>query len=303
MHRSEESLKFLKRRSFIINPASGRGKGFKIARVLQDLLQQRNLTDTLYFTDKPKHATQMARDLAKRNDQIIVVGGDGTFQEVINGIVSTPVQLGLIPVGTGNDFIRAAPVPATPQAAFQTVLNGHTMKIDLGRVNDRYFHNALGVGFDAHVVSFADKIKYLRGSAVYLKAIFQTLSVYKPVSLTCTDESGSRTNDWFLIVVGNGKALGGGFKLTPDAELNDGWLDICLIENMPRPQILKNLVKVYWGGHKSDPRVELKRSRKIEFHSEQGFAVHADGELISMTQNHLEIELIPDAIELICDPL
>ncbi len=289
-------------RSFIVNPASGRGKGLKIARLIKELIHKNNLTDTLYYTDKPHHATQIARDLAGKSQQIIVVGGDGTFQEVINGIVGTPVQLGLIPVGTGNDFVRAAPIPISPQAAFQTVLNGHTMKIDIVRAGDRYFHNALGVGFDAHVVSYANKIKYLRGSAVYLKAIFQTLTKYSPVQLTYIDEAGARSKDWFLIVVGNGKALGGGFRLTPDAELTDGWLDICLIENMPRPQIIKNLVKVYWGGHKSDPRVELKRARKIEFRSEQGFAVHADGELISMNQKHLEIELIPEAVELICDP-
>ncbi len=289
-------------RSFIVNPASGRGKGLKIARLIKELIHKNNLTDTLYYTDKPHHATQIARDLAGKSQQIIVVGGDGTFQEVINGIVGTPVQLGLIPVGTGNDFVRAAPIPISPQAAFQTVLNGHTMKIDIVRAGDRYFHNALGVGFDAHVVSYANKIKYLRGSAVYLKAIFQTLTKYNPVQLTYKDEAGARSKDWFLIVVGNGKALGGGFRLTPDAELTDGWLDICLIENMPRPQIIKNLVKVYWGGHKSDPRVELKRARKIEFRSEQGFAVHADGELISMNQKHLEIELIPEAVELICDP-
>jgi len=285
---------------FIVNPVSGRGQGAEVGKRLLDKLRNSGLQYELAYTEAPNHARELAAAAAKQFDVIVVTGGDGTIQEALNGMYGSKAVLGILPVGTGNDFVRAVSIPIDLDRSFKLLLRDRRRRIDLAKLNDLIYHNGVGIGFDAWVVQTSLKVKRLRGNAVYLYAVLSTLLRYKPIPMEIEYDGYTERNDFFLLTVANGVSLGGGFYLTPDALLDDGLLDLCLIENMPIASILKNLIKVYSGKHKDDARVHMRRAKKVVIRSEKGLAVHADGELISLNMNEINIEILPKAVDLIC---
>ncbi len=286
---------------FIVNPASGRGKGRSVGRELEERLQYLNLDYQLEFTNAPGHAVELAEKASRSFQCIVAVGGDGTLNEVVNGMAESQATLGLLPVGSGNDFARAVSLQSKLDDALNILLRGKTKRVDLGKANGRYFHNGLGIGFDAWVVHTSQKVRRLRGNAIYLYSVITTLWKYKPVPLHMQYNGQTHTDDFFMITVGNGQSLGGGFFLTPEAKLDDGLFDICTIRNMPTVSILRNLLKVYQGTHTEDPRVDIVRSDRLQVQTEQSFAVHLDGELLSLNLKELNVEIVPGAIDVVCD--
>lgn len=285
---------------FIVNPASGRGKGLGVGRELEERLQYLNLDYQVIYTKAPEHAIELAQAASKTFECVVAVGGDGTLNEVVNGLGQSGCTLGLLPVGSGNDFARAVSLETKLDVALNKLLRGEIRSIDLGKVNNRYFHNGVGVGFDAHVVNTSLKVKRLRGNAIYLYSVLRTLLKYRPVPLAMHFNHKTHTSDYFMVTIGNGISLGGGFLLTPDAQIDDGLFDLCLIQNMPLLSILRNLIKVYSGKHKEDPRVEIVRTENLKIRSEKPFAVHVDGELLGMDLTALNVEIIPKALNIIC---
>ncbi len=285
---------------FIVNPASGRGKGKAFGRRLEEMLSPLKLDYQLVYTDKPMHAQDLAAKAAKDFAVIVTVGGDGTFQEILNGVVGSQAAVGILPVGSGNDFVRAVSIPVDMEKSLALLLRNKRRMIDLAKVNNRIYHNGVGVGFDAWAVHTGNQVTRLRGNAIYLYAVLHTLINFKPQEVELSFNGATYQKNYFLITVANGVSLGGGFYLTPDAQIDDGLLDLCLIQNMPKRSIIKNLIKVYSGKHKEDPRVEMVRTKQISIRSEKGFAVHADGELLSLNMKELDIKILPKSIELIC---
>ncbi len=285
---------------FIVNPASGRGKGLSIGRELEERLQYLDLDYQVVYTKAPGHAIRLAAKAVDSFECIVAVGGDGTLNEVVNGMAESKSKLGLLPVGSGNDFARAVSLETKLDRALNTLLRGQSRAVDLGKANGRYFHNGLGVGFDAHVVFTSLHVKRLRGNAIYLYSVLRTLLKYRPIPLHMSFNNQTHTSDYFMVTVGNGTSLGGGFRLTPDAQLDDGLFDVCLIDNMPMPSILRNLLKVYSGKHKEDPRVTIIRSDRLKIHSDEPFAVHVDGEILGMKLTELHVEMIPKAMHVLC---
>ncbi len=285
---------------FIVNPVSGRGKGKVLGERLIDRLTRLSIDFDIHWTERPGHAIELAEKGAQSHAVVVSVGGDGTLNEVVNGLAGQQAALGVIPVGSGNDFARALNIPFHFEQALQVLLQGRKKHVDLGKANERYFHNGVGIGFDAWVVHTSLGVKRLRGNAIYLYSVLRTLMNYQPVPLELSFNGTVKVDDYFMVSVGNGVSMGGGFYLTPDAEINDGLFDLCLIQNMPVVSILKNLIKVYSGKHKEDPRVEMTRTDKLTIASRQPFAVHVDGELLSLKVDKLEIEIIPRGLEVIC---
>ena len=289
----------MQRYFFIVNPISGKGRGASLGKRLEEKLKTTDINYKVVYTQSPGHATNLAGEACTDYDIIVAVGGDGTLNEMINGMHSSGKTAGIIPVGTGNDFVRALKIPTDFEKAFELVLSDKRKKIDIGKANDHLFHNGLGIGFDAWVVEKGLHVKYLRGNAFYLYSVITTLFTYKPVEIELTADTFRKKMDYFLITVANGVSLGGGFYLTPDAEMDDGLFDICLIQNMPILSILKNLLKVYSGKHKDDPRVDILQTRKIKLSSKDGFAAHIDGELLSLNIKELNVEILEKSLEFI----
>ena len=284
---------------FVVNPVSGRGKGEAFGRRLQQKLAELKLDYQLEYTTKPMHAQDLAAKASDKFEVIVVVGGDGTLQEALNGMVNSNAAIGILPVGSGNDFVRAVPIPTDLDKSLKILLNDRRKKIDLAQANGRIYHNGVGVGFDAWAVHTGNQVTWLRGNAIYLYSVLHTLASFKPQEVEITFNDQTIVNDYFLMTIANGVSLGGGFYLTPDAKLDDGLLDLCLIQNMPKLSIIKNLLKVYSGKHKEDPRVDIVHTKEIQIRSEKGFAVHADGELMSLNMQELNIEILPKIVDLI----
>ena len=283
----------------ILNPCAGRGKaGNSKAEILSEI----NFPDwelQVHETNARGHAQEIAANLKNAVDLILVAGGDGTANEVVNGMVGGSAALAVIPVGSGNDFVKMLKMPKSLKESVAVVRKNMRKKIDVGKVNNRYFPNGLGIGFDAWVVRESMKVTKLRGFAIYLYAVIKTVFSYKneDVRLVIDGEDSNRTI--FLVAIGNGIAMGGGFYLTPQANFDDGEFDICIIHALKIREVFRHLPKVLNGSHTVMQQVEMRKARKISLYSEKGIAAHVDGELLGMDLREINVSLLPKELEVI----
>jgi YegS/Rv2252/BmrU family lipid kinase len=288
----------------IANPIAGRGKGGKVLPQVREALSRAGLEFSEALTTKPLEAIDLARQAAEEGYKLVVaMGGDGTSHEVANGILSSgnsEVALGLIPIGTGNDFADMFDTPTDLAQVAHRLWEGKTRLIDVGRVNDRYFVNVLGTGFDALVSIQALKIQHvLRGFPLYLAAVFITLKEYQIPHITVEFDGERLSMPMTMINVANGKREGGGFLIAPDAQNDDGIFDICLARGLGRLGILRLLPEVIKGTHVDKEPVTMAKAKRVILDSPDPLPVHADGEIIYTDAHHLEIEIIPRRLRVI----
>ncbi len=290
----------------IFNPAAGRGSAKQYLPDIQAALRAAGIEPELKPTSAPGDAIAFARQAALDDVQLVLsVGGDGTLQEVANGLVQADrgeavPTLGIVPVGTGNDFLKTLGVPGQWQAACERVARGQARRIDVGRINGRVFVNNVGIGFDAQVGIEAKKIQNLRGTAVYVAALARTMMIsYRTpkVTIQCDDQTFNQTIT--MISIGNGRCSGGTFWLTPNAILDDGCLDVCLIRGLSKPDILALVPQVMKGTHITKESSHTLRARKIVITSEEPLPVHADGEVLYTDARQMEIEILPGALNVL----
>ncbi len=284
---------------FVVNPYAGRGRGARVAESLPRRLAERGWESEIVLTRAPRDGIRCAREAADRADVVVAVGGDGTAHEVVNGVAETDATFGLIPIGSGNDLAFALGIPDDVDRAIDGLTDGCRRRIDLGRFDDGWIANSLGLGFEAQVTVESRKIRHLRGFAIYLAAVVRAL-----VHLRCPDlriRADDRVIEGrrLLVCIGNGPRVGGGFLLTPEARPDDGLFDLCLVDGMRRGAVLTTLPKAISGTHGTDLRVEMLRARTIDIESAEGFPFHVDGEVIDECRNHLHIEIHPAKLEVI----
>lgn len=311
----------LMNRCVILNPWAGRGLAGQQRHKLEQALHEAGLACDLVTTHARGGATDLAYQAIEGNyQQIIAVGGDGTLNEIVNGIVdsarckdtSTPcpqVTLGIVPIGTGCDFMKSIEgvVPNDIPNAVQRLIAGNTRRVDVGSVKitsalqevSRYFLNGLGMGVDAHVAAESIKLTRLRGLAVYLVAAIRALASYRshPMRVRFDDQLIQRR--FLMASVANGRCQGGGFWLTPDALIDDGLLDICLVNRIRLDQILRYLPTLLDGTHTHLRFVTMGRARCIEVESTVPFLVATDGEIVATDARALKIEVLPQALEIV----
>ncbi|MFQ6005749.1 MAG: diacylglycerol/lipid kinase family protein [Woeseia sp.] len=290
-----------------VNPVAGRGRaGRNIARVA-------GMLDS-YTIDHRVVRSESAGDLENKvfeaassgEERILVAGGDGSIHEVANGILRSGeiVELGVIPIGTGNDFAKACSVPldweeALKQLAGRMTSGAPARPIDAGRMNDRYFANGAGIGFDAKVTKIARSIGWRIGDLVYLVAVFKALidGVMTPeVTMWYCDRTyeGPIT----LANVGNGAWVGGMFHIAPMAKNDDGWLDLVFAEAVSRPRIIALLPRLMIGSHIEQPEITHAAVSRCEITATAPVPSHLDGE-VQPLQTHFEIEVLKGALRLL----
>ncbi|MFQ6001333.1 MAG: diacylglycerol/lipid kinase family protein [Anaerolineae bacterium] len=288
----------------IANPIAGRGRGGESLLAAEEALRRQGLQFATEVTSRPLEAMEIARRAAEKGCELVVaLGGDGTSHEVANGLLSSSnseVALGLIPIGTGNDFASMFDTPTDLEAVARRLGEGKTRLIDVGRVGDRYFVNALGIGFDALASAEALKIQhFLSGMPLYLVAVLMTLREYKIPHITVEFDGQRLSMPMTMLVIANGKREGGGFLIAPDAENDDGLFDICLARGLGRLGILRLLPEVMRGTHVDKEPVTMARATRVILDSPDPLPVHADGEIIYTDAHHLEIEIIPRRLRVI----
>ena len=303
----------------ILNPYAGRGSGGRAKAQLDQALAQAGVTFDLVETNGVGHAIELARQA--RQDgyaTIVAVGGDGTVSEVMNGIaLATPAdevvgKLGVIPLGTGNDFTDMLGVPRDLDHAARRIAAGQTRRIDLGyatvqtgdQIQQRYFDNNLGAGFEAWVTLESYKIKRLSGPLLYVAAALRALNSYQPPHIeleweTAGGEIGRRSEKTLLVSVGNSRRTGGGFYLTPNAQIDDGVLDVALADAMSFLRTLFLLPRALMGKHTTDAAVTMLRCHRLQLTCDEGLPVHLDGEVIAKQANRIEICIQPGRLEVI----
>jgi diacylglycerol kinase (ATP) len=281
---------------YIMNPTAGNGRAKRLWEKLAPQAAARG-EFAVYQTTAKGEAVQLARQAADRGFECVVaVGGDGTLSEVANGLFGTTARLGLIPAGTGNDFARAVGLFGHPTAALRHIYEGTPHSIDLVQIKGGpVFINVAGVGFDAEVARRVNAYpKFMGGTIPYLWGVLGTLLRYRPVPLEIELDGTSLHRSIFLTALGNAQAYGGGMRITPDAKVDDGWLDICIGAPITLAELGRLLPKIYQGAHVGHPKVEFHRARHVELRSSQGAVLHADGEVLGGLP--LTVDLLPGAI-------
>lgn len=270
------------RMALILNPAAGRGRSLDILPRVISWARKQKITFDFFSTAGPGDAVRLVR-LCKfrRMERIIVLGGDGTVNEVGSALLDSNIVLGVIPAGSGNDFYRMLGNNGRLESGFKTAFFGEPKLVDVGLINGRPFFNSVGIGFDAEVARQASRsTRRLPGIMVYLSAIFKTLPHLKPIDVDLELDKFRTETRATLVCVGNGRSSGGGFILTPQARIDDGLFDICLIEPLPRRRIFTYLPRTLKGTHVRLPGVRVFRSKRIAIRSPMKLPVHIDGEAL-----------------------
>ncbi len=310
MHSNKSDKEWL----VIINPNAGEGKGKKDWERISGIFEKNNIPIIPEFTGGKGHATALARDgIAAGFRKIISVGGDGTLNEVVNGVFKQDhcppleIVIGMIPVGTGNDWGRMFGIPLVYEGSVKVIKEYKVMPHDIGLISyfnngekeKRYFINIAGLGFEAVVVkkSNAQKDKGRSNKAIYFINLLSSLISYKNTRADLVIDGKKTTSNVFSINVGNGRFCGGGMRQTPDAIPDDGLFDITVIKSMGRLEIIKNLKILYDGTILSHPKVDGYRSNNLQVYSDSILYAEADGESLGHTP--AEFTIIPSGINII----
>lgn len=299
---------------FIVNPISGRGAGLVAANELKVKVEAAGLDHKLVMTAEIGHAIHLAQEAADEGAAVVVaVGGDGTANEVLNGLMrarltgSATPAMGVISVGRGNDFAYGMGIPAGLEVGLQILTQGNRQNMDVGVVKGglfpegRFFGNGIGIGFDAVVGFEAAKLKRLHGFANYLVAALKTMFLYYRAPLVRIELDNDMLRLPALMVsIMNGRRMGGGFMMAPQAKNNDSLLDLCIVSQVSRMGILGLIPQFTKGTQADHPKVDMRQSRVVKVIAEQGsLPAHADGETLCTEGESLDLELLPGAIEII----
>jgi diacylglycerol kinase (ATP) len=297
----------------ILNPWAGRGVAGQRRPDLEAALAEAGVAFDLVTTHARGGATELAwQGIERGYDPLVAVGGDGTINEIVNGIkgaeasLGRRARLGIIPLGTGSDFIKTLDgVDANDIAGgVRRIARGTPSAVDLGRVqvaegDTRYFINAVGMGLDAQVAAESLKLTRLKGMAVYLVAIIRALANYRAHPMT-VEYDGQRLHRRLLFAsIANGRCQGAGFWLTPSALIDDGLLDLCLVDNMRLDQIIRYIPRLMEGTHTSLKQVTMGRARSIHVTSSAPVPVATDGEVIALAARDITVETLPAALDVL----
>jgi diacylglycerol kinase (ATP) len=291
---------------FIINPVAGNGFAKTLRPKLEEMIHKYSVDALVVFSEKPGHAAQLARHYAENGSKYIIgVGGDGTINEIASTLFhEKDVTIGLVPAGTGNDFIQILGFPDRfGEEHWKVLFEKKTISMDVGLCNGLPFLNGMGLGFDAQVAAenYIEPGEVKKGGKYkYLYQILKTLLLYKEKRMTVLSAKNNHETDCFINTVSIGRRFAGGFFLTPKAIANDGLLDVCMIEKLSLPERIMILPKVPKGTHLQNKKVNYYQTGKIEIEFSHEVPFHLDGEL--HFSKHFDISILPGAINIIYNP-
>ncbi len=296
----------------ILNPMADMRNAWTVANDLRPIIAEYGNADwsgTVY----PTHATELAKQAGEQDyDMVIAMGGDGTVHEVINGLMQIPAEkrpiLGVVPVGSGNDFAHSIGLPMQPDRALVHALNSEPSTVDVGLMTDEngrqeYFDNTVGVGFDAVVTIRSHRLPVVRGFLMYLTAVIQTILLnHEPakMKLQADGEKWEQTN--LMVTVCNGPREGGGFLVAPEAKIDDGLLNYVMITKCSRPMMFRLIPEVMNGTHGRFDLVKMGTCQKFSLDSERPVYIHTDGEIYTSFGSNLhklDFEILPGALKVV----
>jgi diacylglycerol kinase (ATP) len=299
----------------IANPIAGHGNGAKAIPVIEKSLSAHGLDFSLVRTERVGHAIELARAAALEGvDVVVASGGDGTVNEVLNGLMAARVEgktaaLGVLPAGRGNDFSYCKGIPPDMETACRVLFANQRRKVDIGCIRggkvsgERYFGNVLGVGFDAITTIEVSKMPRWGGFLSFLVAVLKTIFLYYKGPTVKVDYDGKTiTMPTLLVAVMNGRRLGDGFYLAPDAKADDGWFDLVIAREVTRRRIFTLIPHFMKGTQATQPEIFTAQAAKITITAQKGvLPAETDGEILCTDGDWLQVEILPRAIDLVCD--
>lgn len=296
----------------ILNPMADMGNAWRVARDLRSITEQHGGVDwsgTVY----PGHAITLAQQAGEQGyDMVIAMGGDGTVHEVVNGLMKIPEEkrpvLGVVPVGSGNDFAHGIHASGKPSEALAWALNGEPSSVDLCLMTDEngrmeFFDNTLGIGFGAMVTIRSHRLPIIRGFLMYLTSVIQTIALdHNPIHMKIETDEETWDQKVIYLVLCNGPREGGGFLIAPEAKIDDGILHYAMITDVSRAMMLRIVPEVMKGTHGRFKQVRMGTCRKFSITADRPLYIHADGEIFSGPGTDLRrvsFEVLPAALRVV----
>lgn len=297
--------------TFIFNPAADKGRAASKADSIRRSLATLG-NASLETTRFAGHAADLARAAAGNGATLIACGGDGTLNEVVNAVAGQQVKIGVLPVGSANDFLKTFdPSAKEHEARIRGFAGAASRRVDLGKVGfsggeSRYFVNSIGIGFTGRIASTVKATPWLRGELSYAWALVRVLLGYSAVKMHITLQTADGTIELdepvFAFSVSNGRVEGGKFHISPDADMYDGLLDVCILKAIPKWRLPGYVLKYLKGSQIHDSRVIYCKARSVAVFLAVDEAMHMDGEVIDRAGGAIGITAEPLAVEMLYEP-
>ncbi len=266
--------------ALLANPSAADGRSLKCLDIVRATLDQRGAEYHLATPAGRDAAREVAREAAERGETVAAVGGDGTIGLIAGALRGTAGRLAVIPAGRGNDFARVLGIPTDPAEAARVALDGHERTVDVGDVDGETFVCIASLGFDSDANRIANEARLVKGNLVYLYAALRALVGWKHANFHVVVDGTAHDVRGWSVAVANSKAYGGGMYIAPQAELDDGQLDVVLIAESNKRTFLTDLPKVFKGSHTTNPRVSMLKGTRVELSADRPFDIYADGDPI-----------------------
>jgi diacylglycerol kinase (ATP) len=288
--------------ALLVNPTAGKGRAAGMVARVTERLRVGGANVAILVGRDAEDAAALARQAVTDGvDALVALGGDGMVHLALNVVAGTPTPLGVIPAGTGNDLAATLQLPTKDPVVAADVLMGKltgpgARPMDAVRVGEKWFGCVLGAGFDSRVNDRANRMSWPRGRMRYNLAILAELRVFKPLPFVLELDGERWETEAMLVAVGNAKSYGAGMKVTPDAEVDDGVVDVQVLGPVSKPEFLKTFPKVFKGTHVSHPAVTIKRAKVVSIAS-PGVTAYADGEYLADLP--IVCETVPGAVQIL----
>ncbi len=284
----------------IVNPSAGGGRARKALPELEAALRAQGLDYRLVLTTSVEHGCEEARRAADAGEIPVVMSGDGLIGQLGGVLAGSEVPMGVIPGGRGNDLARVLGIPTEIPGAVGLLAAAPTRAIDVGEVNERRFLGIASCGFDSEANRIANEARFIKGNLVYLYAALRALAAWKPARFEVTLDGDRRSFTGYSVAAANNKAFGGGMFVAPNAELDDGLLDVVWVSHVAKLRFLASLPKVFKGRHVDSDEVTVLRAAEVTISADRPFAVYADGD--HLADLPATIRLLPRALTVIAPP-
>lgn len=289
----------MRRLALIVNPFAGGGRAGRALPAVEAALRGHRLDYQVETTTSLEHARELARAAAAAGDVAVAFGGDGLVGAVAGAIAHSEGVVGVLPGGRGNDFARVVGIPLEPVAACEVLATGAPCELDLGEAAGKTFIGIASCGFDSDANRIANDTRLAKGNLVYVYGALRALLGWKPATFQVTVDGGEmRTVIGYTVAAANSKAYGGGMFLAPNASLQDGMLDVVMVEHVSKLRFLRLLPTVFDGRHVQEPSVRIVQAREVEIAADRQFVLYADGDPVA--ELPLTIRALRAAVRVIC---
>lgn len=275
---------------FIINPNASRGKAKRTGKKLKKILEEKHVEYAFHYPSENENTTELARRLSKTSTDIIAVGGDGTVNRIFNGIEDpSKINFGIIPAGSGNDFIESAKIPRKTAAALDVILNGKAKPTDYMLCDGVRGLNIIGTGIDVEILKRCKKYKILRGKLQYLISLIASLIKFRFYKFRTVKGEEKTDHNALIACVCNGKQFGGSIRMCPVAEIDDGKLQLVICEDVKKSQVPKAFIKLMKGKVLEQPFTRLEDTEHVDIEFDSPVTIQIDGELYDGLKFDLDI--------------